>query len=93
MLAAFSSQKKKFYLDILRENNVTFTEEKAFLTGKKLTANQAEIEIKDGIQIARHIYGKRVFGFKQVWEKYGKSIEAFGYGMYSKIVKITAQKV
>lgn len=87
------SMPKKFYLDILRENNVTLVEEKAFLTGKKLTANQAEVEIKEGIQIARHIYGKRVLGFKQVWEKYGKSIETFGYGMYSKIVKITAQKV
>ena len=87
------SMPKKFYLDILRENNVTFAEAKAFLTGKKLTANQAEIEIKDGIQIVRHIYGKRALGFKQVWAKYGKSIEAFGYGMYSKIVRITAQKV
>ncbi len=87
------SMSRKFYLDAFRENNVELVEEKAFLTRKKLTPSQAEVEIKEGIQIARHIYGRRVFGFKQVWEKYGTGIEAFGYGMYSKIIKITAQKV
>lgn len=87
------SMPKKFYHEILREHNATLVEEKAFFTGKKLTSNQAEVEIKDGIQIATHVYGKRVLGFKQIWEKYGKNIEAYGYGMYSKIIKITAQKV
>jgi ubiquinone/menaquinone biosynthesis C-methylase UbiE len=86
------SMPKKFYLDIFQENDMKTIETRAFATGKKLTANQTKIEIAEGIQIARHIYGKRVPGIKRIWEDYGESIEAFGYGMYSKIVQISAQK-
>lgn len=50
-------------------------------------------ELKEGIEIVRRIYGKKVPEFREVWERYGKKIEAFGYGMYSKIVMVVAQKL
>jgi ubiquinone/menaquinone biosynthesis C-methylase UbiE len=84
---------KKFYFDIFKKNNVAQTETQAYYTRKKMTANQAKTEFKDGIKIARKIYGKRVPTFKIVWNKYGKNIEAYGYGMYSKIVVLKARKL
>jgi len=32
-------------------------------------------------------------GVLRGWEKYGKNIKTFGYGMYSKIIMLTAQKL
>lgn len=87
------SMPKKFYLNIFRENNVKLIETRSYSTGKKLTANQAMAELKEGIEIARRIYGKRVAEFREVWEEYGRAIEVFGYGMYSNIVMLIAQKV
>lgn len=84
---------KKFYLDLFRENNVLLCGIRAYYTNKKLTANQAKIELRDGIQIARRIYGREVPSFKKVWDRYGKRIETFGYGMYSKIVMLLAEKL
>lgn len=49
---------KKFYTDIFRDNNVVLRETKAFYTNKKLTTNQAITELKEGIGIARKVYGK-----------------------------------
>ncbi|MEA2089202.1 MAG: class I SAM-dependent methyltransferase [Thermoproteota archaeon] len=83
---------KKIYADIFRENNVVLKKTKAYYTNKKLTAKQATIELKEGIEIARNIYGKAVPEFKDVWGRYGKKIEAFGYGMYSKIVMLVGEK-
>ena len=84
---------KKFYLDIFKENNVVLTETQAYFTHKKMTANQTKTEFKDGIKIARKIYGKKVPTFNDVWKKYGEKIEAYGYGMYSKIVVLKARKL
>jgi ubiquinone/menaquinone biosynthesis C-methylase UbiE len=84
---------KKFYLDIFKENNVALIETRAYFTHKKMTANQTKTEFKDGIKIARKIYGKKVPTFKETWSKYGKKIEAHGYGMYSKIVVLEARKL
>ena len=83
---------KKFYVDIFRDNNVVLKEKKAYYTDKKLTANQAMTELKEGIEIARKVYGKHVPDFKDVWDTYGNRIEAFGYGMYSKIVLLVGEK-
>jgi len=84
---------KKFYTDIFRLNNVALKATQAFFTRKKMTANQTKIEFKDGIKIARKIYGRRVPAFNSVWKKYGKNIETYGYGMYSKIVVLQGQKL
>jgi len=83
---------KKFYVDIFRDNNVKLRETRAYCTNRKLTANQAMIELKEGIEIARRVYGKDVPDFQDVWDRYGNKIEAFGYGMYSKTVMLTGEK-
>ena len=87
------SMPKKFYIDIFGENNVVLRETRAFLTNKKLTAGQAKTELREGIEIARKIYGKKVPSFKEVWDRYEKDIETVGYGMYSKIMMLAAQKL
>jgi len=84
---------KEFYLNIFGENNVELSEARTYCTNKKLTANQAKIELSDGVEIVRKIYGREVAPFKKVWDSYGKKIEAFGYGMYSKIVMLLAEKL
>ena len=84
---------KKFYIGIFRENSVVLKETRAYLTNKKLTASQAKTELREGIEIARKIYGKKIPPFREMWEKYGKNIETFGYGMYSEIIMLTAQKL
>jgi len=84
---------KRFYADIFRQRNVALNQTRVFFTRKKMTANQTRIEFKDGIKIARTIYRRKVPSFQTVWQKYGKKIEAYGYGMYSKIVLLEGQKL
>lgn len=84
---------KKFYLDILKENKFVLGETRAYFTHKKMTFDQTKIEFKEGIEIAKKIYGKRVPSFEEVWDKYGRKIGTSGYGMYSKIVMLVAQKL
>jgi ubiquinone/menaquinone biosynthesis C-methylase UbiE len=84
---------KKFYFDIFKKSNVEVTETKAYFTHKKMTTNQTKTEFRDGIRIARKIYGKRVPTFKKVWNEYCEKIEDYGYGMYSKIVVLKARKL
>ncbi len=86
------SLSKKFYGDIFKDNNVVLKEVRSYYTGKKLTPNQAKIELKEGIEIARKVYGKDVPDFQDVWHKYGNKIENFGYGMYSKTVILVGEK-
>jgi len=87
------SMPKKFYIDIFRENNVVLRETRAYFTYKKLTASQAKTELREGTEIARKIYGKKISPFKEVWDKHGKNIETYGYGMYSKIIVLIAEKL
>lgn len=84
---------KGFYSSIFKANNVTLTGSEAYFTRKKMTAAQTEVEIKDGIEIARRIYCRRVPAFGEVWRRFGKSIETYGYGMYSKVVAIIGRKL
>ncbi len=84
---------KRFYEDVFRRKNVVLTQTSAFFTRRKMTANQTKTEFKDGIKIARTIYGGKVPSFHNVWQKYGRKIEAYGYGMYSKIVVLEGRKL
>jgi len=87
------SLSKTFYVDIFEKHNVVLRETRAYFTHKKMTAHQTKTEFKDGIRIAKELYGRKVPSFREVWGKYGKTIEAFGYAMYSKIVTLVAQKL
>ncbi len=84
---------KKIYTDTFMEKNVELRETQEYHTYKRLTARQTKTELKEGIEIARNVYGKEVPMFKEVWDKYGKKIEAFRYGMYSKVIVLIAQKL
>jgi len=84
---------KEFYIDIFRNNHIELRKTGAYYTNKKLTAHQARIELKEGIEIARKVYGKNVRDFEDVWSEYGERIETFGYGMYSKVVLLIGEKV
>jgi ubiquinone/menaquinone biosynthesis C-methylase UbiE len=83
---------KTFYTDIFRDNNVVLRETRVFCTDKKLTPSQTIIELKEGIEIARKVYGKDIPDFEDVWDRYAEKIEAFGYGMYSKTVMLVGEK-
>jgi ubiquinone/menaquinone biosynthesis C-methylase UbiE len=83
---------RKFYLDIFEQNNVVLRETRTYYTHKKLTAAQTRQELKDGLEMASQVYGRKVPSFNDVWGKYGKEIEAVGYGMYSEIVVLIGQK-
>jgi len=73
-------------------STLTFAEKiKAYYTNKKLTKDQAIIELKEGIEITRRVYGKDVPDFQEVWNRYRNKNEAFGYGMYSKIVMLVEE--
>lgn len=83
---------KKFYTDLFRVHGVVLTKTAAYYTHKKLTVHQAMIELDEGIKITRETYGKHVLDFEEVWDRYGKKIENFGYSMYSKIIMLLGEK-
>jgi len=87
------SLSKEFYLNIFQKNHVKFTKTKVYYTRKKLTAHQTQVELKEGIAIARRVYSKNVPDAEDVWGKYGEKIETFGYGMYSKIILLIGKKL
>ncbi len=82
----------KFYTNLFRENGIRLLDAKSYLTGSKMTADQARTELVNGIRIAREIYGREVPNFEEVWERYGPAIERSGYGMYSKITLFLGEK-
>ncbi len=81
-----------FYTGLLRERGVDNPKRKTYSTGLKMTAKQAKVELREGIEIARKIYGRDVEDFERVWEKFGLTIERNGYGMYSEITVVSGTK-
>lgn len=86
------SMPKEFYSNIFEANNVVLKKMGTYYTGKKLSAEQAKTELKEGIEIAEKVYGKNIPPFKKVWDTHGRKIEAVGYGMYSKVVMLIGEK-
>lgn len=81
-----------FYKDFFKENGIRLSSAKSYNTGQKMTATQTKRELRDGIEIARKIYKKKVPDFEEVWKRYGPMIERYGYGMYSKITLLGGTK-
>lgn len=81
-----------FYLGFFQENGIELIGIKTYSTGVKMTAKQAEKELKDGLEIIEDIYAFDAPKFKDVWRRYGPSIEEYGYGMYSKITVFLGKK-
>jgi len=80
------------YTEIYASKEISMLSDDVHRTGAKLTAEQAETELRDGIPIAREIYGMAVPDFEEVWERYGPGIEEHGYGMYSEITILLGEK-
>jgi len=86
------SMPSTFYTELLKENGVDATERKLYSTGLMMTTEQTKVELKEGIEIVKEIYGRDVQDFDEVWTRYGSTIERHGYGMYSKITVISGKK-
>ncbi|MGD2142586.1 MAG: class I SAM-dependent methyltransferase [Candidatus Bathyarchaeota archaeon] len=81
-----------FYIELYSSKRMKPLRSRTYQTGVKMTAEQTKIELQDGIQIAREIYGMDVPGFIEVWNRYGTRIEDYGYAMYSDITVLIGEK-
>jgi ubiquinone/menaquinone biosynthesis C-methylase UbiE len=63
-----------------------------FTTGKKLTAAQAQEEIRFACERVPQIYGIATPRFDDVWEKFGKAIEEHGCGHLSKAILLITKR-
>lgn len=81
-----------FHTGLLKENGVGPIEKKTYITGLMMTADQTKVELEEGIEIARTIYGRNVPDFDEIWEKYGSTIERHGYGMYTEITVVSGTR-
>lgn len=81
------------YERMLENAGFVLDRKETYYTGKKLTAEQAQAEIKYVCKNDPKIYGITTPPFEQVWGKFGRQIEANGLGHYSKVVLMVASKV
>jgi len=84
--------RSRVYKKMLEQAGFKLIRRKEYYTGKKLTANQAKLEIKYACKNVPQIYGIDTPTFADIWRKFGKKIEEQGLGQYSKVVLIVAQK-
>jgi len=89
--ATWLSMKK--YENMLRDTGFRLIRKEKYYTGKKLTSEQAKIEIKFACNSAPKIYEVETQSFEKVWGKFGQRIEKHGLGHYSKTILLIAQKV
>jgi cyclopropane fatty-acyl-phospholipid synthase-like methyltransferase len=83
----------KEYIKIAEEHGFKLINRKSYFTGKKLTPNQAKIEIKYAVENVPKIYGITTPSFDEIWSKFGKSIEKHGLSHYSKVVSMVTEKI
>lgn len=81
-----------FYEELFQGNGIELMGVKTYSTGGKMTAEQAQRELRDGIEIAGDIYKRDPPNFEEVWKRYGSTIERHGYGMYSNITVFVGKK-
>lgn len=81
------------YEDMLNVTGFKLINKKSYYTGKILTAGQAKAEIRYACKNDPRIYGIVTPTFKEIWNKFGESIEKNGLGHYSKVVLLTARKI
>lgn len=86
----------QFFRSELRENELKIEEELLPVPGRKLTAEQAEKEIRFACERAPQVfqkYGVRTRDFHDVWERFGSEIEKVGLAHYSRILCIVSKKI
>ncbi len=84
--------KRKEYIHMLENAELTLVQEKSYTTGKKLTPEQARCEIRFACENAPKIYGVKTRSFQEVWSKFGKEIELNGCGHLAKVKLMIAHK-
>jgi ubiquinone/menaquinone biosynthesis C-methylase UbiE len=82
----------KEYEEMLARAKFKIVEKKHFFTGRKLTPDQAKVEIKFACREVPKIYGIYTPSFEDVWERFGNKIEENGLGQCSRVLLIIAQK-
>ncbi len=81
------------YERMLENAGFMLNRKETYYTGKKLTPEQAQAEIKYVCKNDPKIYGIATPPFEQIWAKFGRQIEANGLGHYSKVMLMIASKV
>lgn len=81
------------YEDMLQKAKFKLIRKRSYYTGKKLSSEQAKIEIRFACKNVPKIYGINTPSFKEIWAKFGHDIEENGLGYCSKVVLMIARKV
>jgi ubiquinone/menaquinone biosynthesis C-methylase UbiE len=81
------------YEAMLGRAGIRIVRTEVFLTGKKLTPEQARTEIRFAVENVPKLFGRPARTYEAVWAKFGRAIEKNGLGQCSKTVLIVARKV
>lgn len=81
------------YKKIIWNSGFKLLYKKSYVTGMKLTWEQARDEIRFACDNIPRIYGITVQTFEDTWKKFGSTIKKYGLGHYSKVVLFSAQKI
>ncbi len=86
---------KEFYLDLFSKNGIELEEEKWFYSRKKLTADQARVELEFACEETPKYFkqfGINCKSFNEVWEKFGERVKELGLAYYSDICILIGKK-
>jgi len=83
----------KEYEKLLERSKFRLISRKIYYTGKKLTSEQAKREIIFACKEAPKIYSIKARSFDETWDRFGKDIEKYGLGHYSRVVLQVAKKI
>jgi len=84
-----------WYVETLEELGMTVTQERVFTFPKKMTAMQAEEELRFACEMAPKIFasfGVSSVSFKELWAEFGDQITEHGMAYWSRIRVIILQK-
>jgi len=80
------------YKTMLENARFTLVGEKNYYTHKKLTPAQAKKEIQFACEHVPQIYVVTTVSFDEAWARFGREIEKYGLGHYSKVILMIARK-
>ena len=81
------------YIRMLKGARLQLVDRRVYRTGKRLTPEQARVEIRFACGNVPRIYGKSTPCFEEVWARFGSQIETHGLGQASKVVLVVTQKI
>lgn len=80
------------YTELAYQTGFTSVAENEYTTGKKLSAQQAQKEIRFACDNVPRIYGVAARSYADVWAQFRQKIERHGLGHLSKVVLMITQK-